>query len=289
MSVSLPQQGVTTSPKQTTAPPKQVVDPGKTRRKGWILSLIAGVLAILAGVAASMYLNQLAAEIGTTQQVVVAAEVIPARALVTPDMLTVKELPVKYLAPTYFLNMGDIADGRTTAMINISPGEYIQQNMVNKNSGLEDGKQAVTIGVNQITSVGNSVRQGNFVDIIVSYQSKQNEPTTEVLLQNVKILAVNNLLPANGGTGGTTYLPAGSTGRTRLASTQFVTLELTKEEVLLVTHAENFADELRLVIRRLDDKSTPNIDPVHLFNNEFSQMQIQTVPAPQNDTTEPGR
>lgn len=260
MDVPYPQQS-----QQAAVPPRQVVDPGKERRKGWMMTLIAAVIATLAGTMFFIYLNQLEAEIGLKQSVVVAAKAIPARALITPDMLTTVEIPIKYLPPSYLLNPADLLDGNTTALINIAPGEYIQQNMVSHNAGLEPGRRAVSIAVDSVTSVGNSVRQGNFVDIVVSYIDKDRNYRTEVLLQNVKVLAVDTLLPAQGGTGGQTYLPAGVTGEVKLAPTTVVTLELSPEEALKVTHAANFAKELRLMIRRLDDQSAPAIEPVNFI------------------------
>lgn len=267
MSVSMP-QGSAMPGEQPAAAPKQVVNPRKARRTGWILSLAAFIMALAAGTMATRYLNQMEAEIGTTQQIVVAARVIPAGSLVTPDMLGMKELPVKYLAPTYLLSVRDIADGQTTTKIDISPGEFIQQNMVTKNSGLDQGMVPITIGVNQKTSAGNSVRQGNFVDILVSYKDDDGKPTTKYLLQRVKVLAVDNLLPAQGGSGSETYLPAGSSGQVRIRPTRFVTLEATKEQAAQITYAENFANELRLVIRRFDDTETPNVDPVHFIGTD---------------------
>ena len=278
MSVSTlpPQQGVST-------PQKQVVDPGKTRRKGWIMSIAAGLLAATAGLAFFLYLGQLEAEIGVKQTVVVAAKPIPARALITPDMLTTAEMPVKYLAPSYILNPVDLSDGNTTALINIAPGEYVQQNMVSKNAGLEPGKRAVAIAVDGVTSVGNSVRQGNFVDIVVSYVDPQGKLTTQLLLQNIKVLAVDTLLPAQGGTGGQTYLPAGVDGSVKLAPTTVATLELTPEQALQVAHAANFARELRLVIRRLDEQSQPNVPPAQYIGGDRAigdTGRSDTIPAP---------
>lgn len=288
MDVPYPQQS-----QRAAAPPRQVVDPGKERRKGWMMTLVAAVISTLAGTMFFIYLNQLEAEIGLKQPVVVAAKAIPARALITPDMLKTVEMPIKYLPPSYILNPTDLLDGNTTALINIAPGEYIQQNMVSHNAGLEPGKRAVSIAVDSVTSVGNSVRQGNFVDIIVSYIDKDGNYRTEVLLQNVKVLAVDTLLPAQGGTGGQTYLPAGVTGEVKLAPTTVATLELSPEEALKVVHAANFAEELRLMIRRLDDQSAPVIEPVNFIGGSHAQGTPmegdEIVPAPNVVEPAPGR
>lgn len=267
MSISLPQQGQEslTPSKTSTAPPKQVVDPGKARRAGWMLSLAAGIVAILAGIMATMYVQGMEAELGITQPVVVAARVIPAQTLITPGMLKTVELPVKYTSPTYIQSVGDLADGVTTSKIDISPGEYIQQNMVAKNASLEKGMVPITIDVNPKTTANNSVRQGNYVDVLISYKDEEGRPTTKYLLQQIKVLAVDNLLPQQGGTGDDTYLPAGSEGSVQVKSTKFVTLELTKEQAVLVTYADNFAGEMRLVIRRPDDQEILNIEPVHFI------------------------
>lgn len=262
--------------------PRAVVDPGKTRRKGWLLSFAAVVLASLAGMAFFLYLNQLEREVGLKQSVVVAAKAIPARALIAQDMLKTVELPTKYLPQSYILNPRDLLDGNTTALINIAPGEYLQQNMVSRNSGLEPGKRAISVKVDTVTSVGDSVRQGNFVDLVVSYVDLQGRNRSEALLQNVKVLAVNTLLPAQGGTGGQTYLPAGVEGQVKLAPTTVVTLELSPQDALKVAHAENFAQELRLMIRRLDETSAPNLAPEQFIGGEQARPQTPntTVPRP---------
>ncbi|MEM8534967.1 MAG: RcpC/CpaB family pilus assembly protein, partial [Chloroflexota bacterium] len=160
----------TLAPQPNTAtPPRPVTDPAKARRKGIILTIAAIILAIAGGIAVTLYVGRLEAEVGVREMVVVASEPIAARQQITEDMLTTVELPVKYLAPSYILNVNDLVDGNTTALINIAPGEYVQQNMVSRNAGLEPGSRAVSIPVNGITSVGNSVRQGNYVDIVLSY------------------------------------------------------------------------------------------------------------------------
>jgi pilus assembly protein CpaB len=272
MDATLPQGGQTTQP-------REVVDPGKTRRRGWLFLLIAGMLAIAAGLAFFFYLARLEAEIGLRQMVVVAKEPIPARSLIEPEMLETVEIPVKYLPSSFILNPDDLLTGNTTALINIAPGEYIQQNMVSQNAGLEPERRAISIAVDSVTSVGNSVRQGNFVDIVISYVDENDRPRTEMLLQNVKVLAVDTLLPAQGGTGGQTYLPAGVEGDVELVPTTVVTLELSAEDAMKVAHAENFAAELRLLIRRLDETSEANVEPVEIIGGE-SGTPRDTVEAP---------
>jgi pilus assembly protein CpaB len=156
--------------------------------------------------------------------------------------------------------------------------------MVSHNAGLEPNKRAVAVAVDSVTSVGNSVRQGNYVDIVVSYTDPQGGLKTELLLQNIKVLAVDTLLPEQGGTGGQTYLPAGVDGTVKLAPTTVATLELTPEQALQVTHAANFAKELRLIIRRLDDQSAPNVAPAQYIGGQEARSarnnQGDTVAAP---------
>jgi pilus assembly protein CpaB len=177
---------------------------------------------------------------------------------------------VKYLPSSYILNTADLTDGNTTALINIAPGEYLQQNMISRDSGLELGFRAVSVAVDSVTSVGSSVRPGNYVDILISYEDPQGQVKTEFLLQNIKVLAVDNLLPAQGDIEGQTYLPAGAEGL-KLAPTKIATLELTPEQAVQLTHAANYADELRLVIRRLDDDSTPRVDPARFIGHNTAQ------------------
>ena len=140
--------------------------------------------------------------------------------------------------------------------------------------------RAVTIAVNRMQSVGGAVRAGNNVDILVSYvkesggQEMGTEPeaVTEVLFQDVKVLAVSLLTPAEEETGEEVveesvarpakpgparFMPSG-----QLMDEATVTLALSLEDAVKLTYMANFGQEVRLIIRRYEERETPQVEPV---------------------------
>jgi Flp pilus assembly protein CpaB len=120
----------------------------------------------------------------------------------------------------------------------------------------------VSIAVDPVTSTGNSVRPGNYVDVVRSFVDDQDCAVSEFLLQNVRVLAVNTDVLAPDLAGGLPYLPDSTEGEVELVPSMIVTLELNQADTLKLVHADNFATELRLIIRRVDDSGEPNIVPV---------------------------
>jgi len=239
--------------------------PGTIRRRGWVLSIFAIIIALGAGIAHFAYLHNLEGELGHRSHVVVAAELIPARTVISSDMLKVVEMPESALpeAPYRpFLDPSELLDGSTTALIDITPEQPIQQNMVSSDL-VKPGLRAVAIAVDPVTSTGSSVRPGNYVDVARSFVVDQECQMSEFLLQNVRVLAVNTEVLGPDLVGSSLpYVPDSTEGDIELTPTMVVTLELNQADALKLIHAENYADELRLIIRRVDETSTPNVAPV---------------------------
>jgi Flp pilus assembly protein CpaB len=141
--------------------------------------------------------------------------------------------------------------------------------------------RAVTIGVNRMQSVGGAVRAGNRVDILVSYtkggeeQEMGTEPAavTEVLFQDVKVLAVSLLAPEEEEEGEEEVEEKAVARPARLGPARFmpsgqlmdeatVTLALSLEDAVKLTYMANFGQEVRLLIRRFEERETPDVEPV---------------------------
>ena len=228
-----------------------------SRRRGIALIGAALVLAALSGCLLFGYLQELENRIGQTVEVVAAGQDIPARTLITPELLTMETIPQRYFQQSYVLNPADVVGW--IALVDIRGGQYLLREMLDQNAGLGPGERAVSIAVNQVTSVGGNVRPGNRVDVLVSYEDETGIGTTVMLLQDIEVLAVSTLLPTpeEGGVGPTRFLPTGE-----LASDATVTLALTPQQAMQLTYMSNFAAEVRLMIRRLDERETPPLEPV---------------------------
>jgi Flp pilus assembly protein CpaB len=259
----------------------------KTRRRSFIFLGIAILLALIAGGIFFARLNALEREIGERVPVVVAARNIPTRSLITPDMVEMKEVPRKYIeeSANYIFSLGDVLDDLTVALVDFTKGDPLLRNALDKNAGLKPNMRAVSISVNRVQSVGGSVRPGNHVDVLVSYTRKQQAETggeemvateeqeiTEILFQDVEVIAVSLLSPAS-----TMAMPEGEEEGLGVASAPAparflptgemlaeatVTLALPLEDAAKLTYMANFGKEVRLVIRRLDEKEAPEVGPV---------------------------
>jgi pilus assembly protein CpaB len=56
---------------------------------------------------------------------------------------------------------------------------------------VQDGMKAVTIRVNDVEGVGGFVLPGDRVDIVLTRQTDKTQASTEIVLQNAKVLAVD--------------------------------------------------------------------------------------------------
>ncbi len=262
----------------------------KTRRRSFIFLGIAIILALVAGGIFFARLSALEREIGEKIPIVVAARNIPNRSLITPDMVEMKEMPRKYIedSANYIFSLRDVLDDLTVALVDFTEGDPLLRNALDKNAGLRPNMRAVSISVNRVQSVGGSVRPGNHVDVIVSYtkqrraEASEEEVTvteeqeiTEILFQDVEVIAVSLLSPATT-TGplpgeeeeGFGMVPAPAPARFlptgEMLAEATVTLALPLEDAAKLTYMANFGKEVRLVIRRLDEKEAPEVGPINI-------------------------
>ena len=277
----------------------------KPRRRSVVFLGIAIVLAIVAGAVFANTLAQLQRDLQETEQVVVASKDIRTGTLITPEMLEVRMTAPKYAQGSYFKSLEDILGplekdqfgdfikdesgnvvdpdllDNAVALMDLDKGDQIQRASVDQNAGLMPNMRAVTIGVNRMQSVGGAVRAGNRVDILVSYikggegQEMGTEPAavTEVLFQDVKVLAVSLLAPEEEEEGEEEVEEKAVARPARLGPARFmpsgqlmdeatVTLALSLEDAVKLTYMANFGQEVRLVIRRYEERETPDVEPV---------------------------
>jgi pilus assembly protein CpaB len=62
---------------------------------------------------------------------------------------------------------------------------------------VEDGKKAVTIRVNDVEGVGGFVLPGDRVDVVLTRQTEKDKASTEIVLQNARVLAVDQSADAS--------------------------------------------------------------------------------------------
>jgi len=277
----------------------------KTRGRSMVFLGIAILLAIVAGAIYFNWMGQLKRDLQETEQVIVAKQNIPTGTLITPEMIEIRKTAPKYAKGSYFINPDDILHSlekdesgefikdesgnfvdpdlldNAVALMDLEKGDQIQRASVDENAGLMPNMRAVTIAVNRMQSVGGAVRAGNRVDILVSYikggeeEEMGTEPAavTEVLFQDVKVLAVSLLAPEEEEEGEEEMEEKAVARPARLGPARFmpsgqlmdeatVTLALSLEDAVKLTYMANFGQEVRLLIRRYEERETPQVGPV---------------------------
>lgn len=249
----------------------------KNKRRSVILMIAAISIAVVAALIFYGRLSALEREIGDKVYVVVATQNIEAATrLITEGAGQNVELelyPKKYAelhGLNYLLSLEDIGDS-TVALVDFRVGDIILRSGIDENAGLEPNMRAVALAVDRVQGAGGSIRPGNRVDIIASYKrGADQEPVTEILFQDVKVLAVSHLAsdiapppPAEGAApAGETQPPARFLPTGELMDEATLTLALTLEDALKLAYMDNFGVDVRLVIRRLDEEPEPALPSV---------------------------
>jgi pilus assembly protein CpaB len=177
--------------------------------------------------------------------IVTAREDIPARTKITGDMVTL----IPY--PKELLTVGAIQDRKNVeghiTMVRLKAKEQIRSTDLlgeGQNAGISydipEGMRAIAIAADEVKAVGSTVKPGDRVDILATYSDPvAHQETTQMILQNVLILAINQGETETQGKGG---------ARTSM------TLAVKPEEAELLLAADR-AGSLRVMLRSPRDKS----------------------------------
>lgn len=229
--------------------------------------------ALLAAVIVGLGLYRFLQELKTPQEVphttvVVAAVDIPENTQITEEMVTLRSISNDSLLTNYILEMesvigmvmtSDVYAGEQIVrdrLIRLGESDSDQRSLAYT---VEPGMRAVTIFIDKDSGLENFLKPGNRVDVLASYAREEiqpvlNEPeklekiqvpTSQVLAQNISVLAVGR---AMGKTGAEEYTT--------------VTLEATPEDAVNISSADWWG-ELRLLLRSPLDDEIIRIEPVN--------------------------
>ncbi len=211
------------------------------------IKILALFLALITAGVLFWYLSQNDAEAVEIPKsnVAVAAYNIPENTVITAEMVILSAIPVDLVMPQTYNSASDIIG--MTARSEIVAGEQIVTSRLvevgSSSSGslaytVTPGMRAITIGVNDTSSLKCMIRPGDFVDIIAQYQveqlvsSAQGEteirtiPEARLLLQQTLVLAVDQVMLESGAEAYTTLT-------LEVTPEQAVTLSLTETNGLL--------------------------------------------------------
>ena len=269
------------------------------------LILISGVvLGVVAIVMTKMYLDQQRGEaqeqakrslakIQANQTVVlVAKQDISSGAIIESNMIDSSIVPNQFIQPQAVTSVDRVLGMITLAPI--SKGEQISLSKLSKarrenaSSGLAgntpSGKRAISIAVDNITSVSGMVRPGDYVDVIatlqIPMQGADGQMTSQVavvpLFQNVLVLAVGQNTGFVGSAGGRyDDNKEGAAGGGGL-----ITLALAPQEANLIAFVQE-QGKMRLTLRSPADASIEPVVPASwetLFQHIMPQQKSVEKP-----------
>lgn len=225
------------------------------------LKLAALFAAVLVGLGLYRFLQELnPPQEAPHTTVVVAAVDIPENTRITAEMVTLRSISDDSLLENYILDPESVIGMMLTS--DIYAGEQVTKARLvrvgetdsAKNTlayALAPGMRAVTIFVDQDSGLANFLKPGNRVDVVANYSHEETRPalgdetklervqvpTTQMLAQNVTILAVGSVMDKTGAAEYTT-----------------ITLEVTPADALNI-NAVYWWGNLRLLLRSpLDDE-----------------------------------
>lgn len=167
--------------------------------------IISILLALFTSFLAYIYIKNVTSRQETVEYVTVyvAAKTLPARHKITDGDLAEAKVTRDYLNPKAVLNKADIVGKRLKD--SVIEGEQILRDRLVGNSDLTlaynipEGMRAVSININDQSNVSHLVRPGDFVDVIASFESEEEEEgenrkiyprITKIVLQNIQVLAL---------------------------------------------------------------------------------------------------
>lgn len=215
----------------------------RTNRRLLLISLL---FASLVGLLVFRFFSsmQAMATLEHTDAVVVATQDIPARTLISGDMVKLERVPTGTRHARAAISLDQVLGKVSTQPI--VAGEQVLSSRFfasAETSGLAyqlpEGKRAVSVGINSRIAVAYLVRPGDSVDVLVSYeQVGTRESHSALMLQNILVLAVGNELRV---------------GSRASSEAETLTLAVTPAQAEQLTWAEDYG-RIRLSLRPATDE-----------------------------------
>jgi len=231
--------------------------------KKYLPLIIAAALGLVATFLVNVYIQQQTDEArrGAVENqkslstVVVAIQDIGAGVSITEDMVKEETVNIGLLQPRAATAMDRVVG--KISMAPISKGEQILLNKLtvsgqelNLSSKIPPGKRAITIPVDNISSVGGMIRPGDHVDIVGSIPIAVPGPDGKPVQQSTNMSLFQNVLVLAVGQDFTTIPGAKKEER---AVSPIITFALSPQEANLITFIQEQGGRIRLILRSPQD------------------------------------
>ena len=247
-------------------------------RQSLIALVIAIVLGIVAVYIANTYLtsSQKRVELAGTSRIAVASVPMAFGVDVTPDKVRFVDYPNSSIPPGSFSSVAQLLPGgqRRVALLPISVNEPILASKLSASGSgasiaalLPEGMRAATVRINDVSGVAGFVQPSDTVDVLITRQNAgaaQNTQLTDVLLQNVRVIAIDQQAKNADGT-------------PKVART--ATLEVTPIDAQKLALAQEVGS-LSLVLRKPGEANNPVVETVSMNDLRYNLYGGARYPAP---------
>ncbi|MEK6567699.1 MAG: Flp pilus assembly protein CpaB [Candidatus Omnitrophota bacterium] len=268
-------------------------------RRGWI---VAGAFALAAAILSWVMLGQekarlanqakqnLAAFQENTVDIVLAKADIPSGKLITEIMLYTQRVDKNSLPAEAATSVARVVDRISTVpikekyMIPVDKLVWPTTRETTLASKTPIGKRAMTISVDNISSLLGMIKPGDYVDVIgviplpVEVDGKQAaEPATVPLFQNVLVLSVGTELGPDGEKESSSRRKASEAAPREVSP--LITLSLTPEEANILAFVKE-QGKIQLILRSPGDAQTRPVQPTSwatVLKHLFPQIELEAM------------
>ena len=213
--------------------------------------------------------------------VVTAKTSIPERTLITEEMLSLTTMPSNKVPNGALTRTTDLV-GRPTRVA-VNAGEVITTQKVfasildmGLSGRIPPDCRAITVGISDVTGVAGFAQPGDYVDVmLVSSQVENNKVVSEMILQNVLLLAINKQVETQSSTNKNqnTGNQAKVTGNPAMA-----TMALVPEDALKLA-AKAQLGQIYLVLRPYRPSNGVSDDTYYSVTKASGKMPVTPPPA----------
>ena len=252
------------------------------RRQSLIALGVAVILGLVAVFLANAYLTGRERSLANSPEgmtrVAVAALPLAYGTDITPDKVRFVNYPQASLPPGTYKSIAELLpEGKRR--VALRPIQVNQPLLASDLSGsgqnasiaalLPDGMRAATVSINDVSGVAGFVKPNDTVDVLITRQpigadgAAQGQQVTDVLLQNIRVIAMDQAAASNG----------------QPAVSRTATLELTPIDAQKIALGQQLG-QLSLVLRKPGvEQNIPNVETVSLDDLRYSYYSGQRPPA----------
>ncbi|WP_050670802.1 Flp pilus assembly protein CpaB [Luteipulveratus halotolerans] len=248
------------------------------QRRGVILLVVAALGAIAVFVSVLSFVSSVNARAGDFTSIVVLSRDVKAYEAIGPEDVELREIPQKWMSDTAIQDARDVVGLVPTT--NTKAGTYAQSGMFVPRPGIADGHREIAVMVDAETGVAGKVKSGDRVDIIATFEQKDqgSRATSQLWAQDVLVIDVG--LPE-------TVKKESDDGGFSEGKAIPVTFALSTKDALRVAYAESFSVKVRLALRAQQDESSVGGGD-QVFPQTSEEPQAPSSPAPR-PTTAPAK